>query len=141
MHDPIRIGQLTIRFLIDRSDSKDSMALFELTVPPGAKVPAPHYHSNWDETVYGLEGSMSWTLSGDVTELAAGGHLFIPRGAVHHFINRSEALARALVMIAPGVLGSEYFRDLAALMAAGSPPDLARVGEVMARHGLVPVPG
>ncbi|MBL9057438.1 MAG: cupin domain-containing protein, partial [Rhodobacteraceae bacterium] len=103
MHDPIRIGQLTIRFLIDRSDSKDSMALFELTVPPGAKVPAPHYHSNWDEAVYGLEGSMTWTLSGTATELAPGGHLFIPRGAVHHFINRSEAPARALVMIAPGV--------------------------------------
>ena len=40
----------------------------------------------------------------------------------------------------PGVLGPDYFNEIAAVLnaAAGGPPDRAAIGEVMRRHGLTP---
>ena len=46
-------------------------------------------------------------------------------------------MATCLSVLTPGVLGPEYFRELAALIAAG-PPDEAKMREIMLRHGLVP---
>ena len=37
----IRIGQLAVRFLVDGPASGASVTIFELTVPPSAKVPLP----------------------------------------------------------------------------------------------------
>src|SRR3954454_23962364 len=51
-----------------------------------------------------------------------------------------EVDAKVLCIITPGVLGPACFRDVAAVFAqsAGRPPDLARIGDVMRRHGLTP---
>jgi hypothetical protein len=40
--------------------------------------------------------------------------------------------------VTPGILGPDYFREVAAILdaAAGGPPDFAALGEVMRRHGL-----
>jgi hypothetical protein len=48
--------------------------------------------------------------------------------------------ATALAIITPGILGPEYFREVAAVVAAaaGGPPDLAALGAAMLRHGLTP---
>ena len=45
-------------------------------------------------------------------------------------------------IITPGVLGPDYFRQIAAVIAAaaGGPPNLVAIAEVMRRHGLTPVP-
>jgi hypothetical protein len=66
--------------------------------------------------------------------------LLIPRGAVHQFDNTGEVDAKALVVVTPGILGPEYFLEVAAVLdaAAGGPPDFAALGEVMRRHGLTP---
>ena len=45
--------------------------------------------------------------------------------------------ATCLSVLTPGVLGPEYFRELANLVALG-PPDEAAVRAIMLRHGLVP---
>jgi quercetin dioxygenase-like cupin family protein len=69
---------------------------------------------------------MPWTVEDAAVELAPGEALCIPRGAVHHFDNRGDLDAKALAIVTPGVLGPDYFREVA--------------GEVMRRHGLTPVP-
>jgi hypothetical protein len=48
--------------------------------------------------------------------------------------------AKALAIVTPGVLGPDYFREVAAVFAdsGGAPPDLARISDVMRRHGLTP---
>jgi hypothetical protein len=47
---------------------------------------------------------------------------------------------RQLCVITPAVLGPAYFREAAALInaSAGGPPDVARMIEVMRRHGITP---
>lgn len=141
MTELIRIGQLEIRFLRTKDETEGALDIFELTVPAGAKVPVPHYHRDYDETVYGLSGVLSMTVEGVRHEIGPGDSLFIRRGATHHFINTGAETARGLAVLTPGLLGPTYFRELAALIVPGSPPDPERVREVMLRHGLVPVPG
>jgi quercetin dioxygenase-like cupin family protein len=137
MPELIRIGPLELRFLRSKYDTGGSLDMFEMVVPPTGRMPVPHYHRDWDETVYGLEGTVTFTVDGTAHAIGPGDTLFIPRGVVHGFDNRSGAVATCLSVLTPGVLGPDYFRELAALVAAG-PPDAAKLREIMLRHGLVP---
>ncbi|WP_338663653.1 cupin domain-containing protein [Pararoseomonas sp. SCSIO 73927] len=139
MPETIDFGSLTLRFLRDKHDTGGTLDLFEMTLQPEGRMPVPHYHEGWEETVYGLAGTATFTVGGETLELAPGETLFIPRGVVHGFHNRSGAVAKCLCVLTPGVLGPEYFRELAALLRQG-PPDPARAGEIMRRHGLIPAP-
>ena len=135
----IRLGQLEIRFLLDEEDTDRRLTMFEFLVPPGARGPAPHHHEYIDEVAYGLEGVLTFTVDGKQTELGSGDHCFIPRGAVHHFLNAGQEPTRTLSVITPGRIGTAYFRDMAALLAGGK-PDPAAIAQVMLRHGLIAVP-
>jgi quercetin dioxygenase-like cupin family protein len=139
--EEIRVGEMAIRFLLDGEQSSGSVAVFEFDVPSGSRVAAAHSHDGFEETIYGLEGTLVWTVEGQPNEVGRGGVLCIPRGAVHQFANTGDLDARALAIATPGVLGPDYFREVAAVIdaAAGEPPDLAAVAAVMRRHGLTPV--
>src|SRR5215831_7221305 len=139
-HEEITIGQLAIRFLLEGAQCDGSAAIFEFDVPARAAVPAAHSHDAYDETIYGLEGVLTWTVDGTAVDVAAGEVLHIRRGEVHRFENTHALDARALAVVTPGILGPEYFREVAAVIdaAAGGPPDLAAIGAVMRRHGLTP---
>jgi quercetin dioxygenase-like cupin family protein len=140
--EEIRVGPLATRFLIQGDESAGSIAMFEFDVPAGARVPVAHSHDGYEETIYGLEGILTWTVEGTQTDVGPGDALLIPRGAVHRFENAHDADASALAIVTPGVLGPDYFRDLAAIVeaAAGGPPDLGAIASVMRSHGLTPAP-
>ena len=139
--EPIAVGDTAVRFLVEGGDSGGSAAVFEASIRARGRMPAPHSHDGFEETVYGLEGVSTWTVDGVAVDVAPGEALCIPRGAVHHFDNRGDVDAKALCIITPGLLGPDYFREVAAVFAesSGGPPDLGRIGEVMRRHGLTPV--
>lgn len=135
-------GGLTIRFLLTGDDSAGTLAAFEVTVPGGQRLPAPpHSHDGYEETIYGVEGALTWTVDGTSIDVGPGQALCIPRGAVHRFENRGQADAKCLCVVTPGVLGPQYFREMFAVLAvaAGGPPDRAKLAEIMRRHGLTPV--
>src|SRR5215211_9457498 len=138
----VSIGQLAIRFLLEGEASGGSVAVFEFDVPAAARVPIAHSHDGYEETIYGLEGVLTWTVGGEQTEIGPGEVLCIPRGVVHRFDNDHEVDAKMLAIISPGILGPGYFRDMASVLGAakGGPPDPAAIGEVMRRHGLSPAP-
>ena len=140
--EQIRVGELTVRFLLEGEQSGGSVAVFEFDVPAGSRVAAAHSHDGYDETIYGLQGVLTWTVEGTQTDVHRGEALWIPRGAVHHFDNTGELDAKALAIVAPGLLGPDYFREVAAVLdaAPGGPPDLAAIAAVMRRHGLTPAP-
>jgi quercetin dioxygenase-like cupin family protein len=141
-HEQITVGPLAIRFLVEGEESGGSVAVFEFDVPAGAKVAAGHSHDGYEETIYGLEGVLTWTIEGMPTDVGPGEALFIPRGAVHHFENTHDIDAKALAVVTPGILGADYFREVSAILdaAAGGLPDFAALGEVMRRHGVTPAP-
>src|SRR5436190_2488853 len=114
MREEISVGELTIRFLIEAEQSGGSVAVFEFDVPAGAKVAAGHSHDGYEETIYGLDGVLTWTVEGVPVDVGPGEALCIPRGAVHQFDNNGDSDASALVVVTPGILGPDYFREVAA---------------------------
>jgi quercetin dioxygenase-like cupin family protein len=138
--EEIKVGEMAIRFLVEGEQSAGSVAVLEFDVPAGARVAAPHSHDGYEETIYGLEGTLTWTIEGTSTDVGPGEAVCIPRRAVHHFVNTGDVDAKALAIVTPGILGPDYFREVAAVIdgAAGGPPDLAALAAVMRRHGLTP---
>ncbi len=139
----ISVGALRVRFLLTGDNSTGSVAAFELTVPGGQRLPAPaHSHDQYEETIYGLDGVMTWTVNGKRIEVGPGQALCIPRGAIHRFDNHTTRDVKALCMITPAAIGPQYFRETAAVFhaAADGPPDRAKLAEIMRRHGLTPAP-
>lgn len=134
--------QIVIRFLLEGSATSGSVAMFEFDVAPGAKVPIAHSHDAYEETLYGLEGTLTMTVNGEPHEVGPGDTLCIARGAIHRFDNFHATPTRTLAVITPGILDPAYFREIAevARAAAGGPPNPAAIGAVMRRHGLTPAP-
>jgi uncharacterized cupin superfamily protein len=85
---------------------------------------------------------LTWTVNGRRVDVGPGQALCIPRGAIHRFDNHGFPDARALCVITPAAIGPQYFRESAEVInaAAGNPPDRAKMGEIMRRHGLTPAP-
>ena len=93
--EQITVGPLAIRFLIEGERSRGSVAVFEFDVPAGMSVPAGHSHDGYEETIYGLEGVLTWTIDGTPIDVGPGEALCIPRGAVHQFDNSRDRRPRA----------------------------------------------
>ena len=138
--ETIRVGQIEVRFLLEAADTNGSVAMFEFTVPAGAKVPVPHSHKDYDETIYGVAGVVTFTVEGKPVDIGPGECCFIPRGAVHGFNNLKSADAKGLAVITPALLGPDFFKEAAAIVNAGGPPDVEKLKAVLSKHGLIPVP-
>jgi quercetin dioxygenase-like cupin family protein len=141
MHPPvapelIRLGSLEIRYLQEAGDGRE-MGAFEMRVPPGANVPPPHSHAGNEELVYVLEGTLRYTVGSNTRDLQTGEFMATPRGTVHAFSNPHAVVARALVINTPDI-GPQYFREVAAIVNAGGPPDRAKLMATMQSYGLVP---
>jgi quercetin dioxygenase-like cupin family protein len=138
--EEIRIGPMAIRFLLEGEESGGSVAIFEFDIPAGVGLPEAHSHDGYEETMYGLEGTLTWTVEGRETDVGPGDVLCIPRGAVHRFANNQDVDAKVLAVATPGILRPDYFREIAAVVGAatGGPPDPAAIAAVMRRHGITP---
>jgi quercetin dioxygenase-like cupin family protein len=140
----IQIGGVAIRFLAEGRDTLGSLAMFEMEVAPAAKVPVAHSHDAYEETLYGLAGVLTLNVEGRLAEIRAGESLTILRGATHRFDNFHPQTSKTLAILTPGMLGPEYFREIAAIVRSSAEtrtqPDLAAIGAVMKRHGLTPAP-
>ena len=134
--EEFRIGPIAIRFVLGGAESGGLVSIFEFDIPSGATFPIPHRHDGYDETIYGLEGTMTWTLGDATAEVGPGDALFIPRGTPHHYLNTTETTIRELAVVTPGVLGTDYFRELAVVAGSGDP---AAIEAVMRRHGVTPL--
>jgi quercetin dioxygenase-like cupin family protein len=105
----IHVGAINVRFLV-AEDSGGSVTVFECRVPADAKVPAPHSHDAFEETIYGLEGVSTWTIDGHTREIAPGESVCIPRGQIHGFENRGGIDAKFLAIATPASSDPPTFR-------------------------------
>ena len=138
MVEVIQVGAMQLRFLRSKHDTGGALDMFEVMIPPNSRMPVAHYHRDWEETIYGLQGVVTWTVSGKRVDVGPGDDLFIPRGIIHGFANETEAVTRMLCILTPGVLGPEFFREMSALVGGSSPPNPSKMSETMARYGLIP---
>ena len=141
--ETILLGPLAVRFLITGEQASGSVAVFEVTVPGGQRLAAPaHSHDHYEETIYGIEGVLTWTVDGKRIDVGPGQALCIPRGAIHRFDNNGSQDVKVLCAVTPAAIGPQYFREVAEVMKAaiGGPPDRVKMAEIMRRHGLTPAP-
>lgn len=104
-------------------------------VTPRGGGPPPHYHSEEDEWFVPLEGRVEFLLDGEWREVPLNSLLFIPRGTVHTFRNCGDTPLRVLTHTAPA--GFEvFFARCAAEFAKPGTPDMARIMEISAEHGI-----
>src|SRR3954447_3699287 len=129
--ETIEVGALGVRFLVDAADSNGSVSVFECFVPADSRMPAPHSHDAFEETVYGLDGTTTWRVDARTIDIGPGEAFCIARGAVHGFENRGTEGARFLAVASPGLMTPDYFREVHEVLASsqGGPPDLAKVAE------------
>ena len=90
----IKAGQLEIRYLVDGSATA-GLGVFELTVPPGAKVPPPHSHRDNEEFFYVVEGRLFIDLEGRTVDLAPRQGFVVPKGVLH----RTRAAERTVMLM------------------------------------------
>ena len=141
--ETIRLGPIEVRFLITGENSTGTVAVFEVVVPAAQRLMAPaHSHDHYEETVYGIDGVLTWTVDGKRIDVGPGQALCIPRGAVHRFDNNGTEDVKGLCVVTPAAIGPQYFRESSEVIkaAAGGPPDRAKLAEIMRRHGLTPAP-
>jgi len=137
--ETISVGPSSVRFLLTGEDTNGSVSVFEVFVPAGQKLPAPaHKNDAYEETLYGIEGVVTWTIDGQPFEVGPGQAVCIPRGAVHRFENGGTEDAKQLSIVTPAIMGPAYFRDAreALAAAAGGPPDREKMVEIYRRHGM-----
>jgi len=111
------------------SASGGTLAVIETINAPGFGPPL-HRHAE-TEVFRVLEGRYLYELDGRRFHAEAGDVVSVPGGAAHAFINVTDAPARQLVMILPGLDAAAFFTELGAVMQGGIPDRAAlnRFGE------------
>lgn len=136
--DPIHLGPITVTFSVDADMSNGTATVSRCDVADGAGLPVAHFHDAFEETIYGVEGVVTFVVDGESVAVGPGDTLCIRRGQVHTFAAESGNCA-FLAIATPGVFGPAYFLELADVLSGPGAPDPAAVGDVMKRHGLTPV--
>lgn len=138
MHHPIHVGNLSVTFLKSRHETCGHADIFEVTVPPHAHLNVAHLHRDYDETIIGMNGTTTWTIDGKKVQVGPGQQLHIPRGVAHNYVNTSLTTARMLCILTPGMIGPEYFRELAAAIDPAGNANISAITAVMERYGVIP---
>ncbi len=131
----VHLAAMGVRFMIWGEESGGGFSLVEHPIMPRGLCAPLHRHTNEDEYSYVLEGRMGAQLGDDVVYAEPGDLVFKPRNQWHTFWNAGDGPCRILEIIAPAGF-ERYFREVAAVLAAGGPPDFARLAEIAARYGL-----
>ena len=94
----VRGGWLS--FLAVGEQTGGAYGLIETTNEPSTGVPL-HVHEREDETWFVLEGEYTFEVGGQTFRAGLGDYVFGPRHVPHSYANRTEAVARALIMVTP----------------------------------------
>lgn len=120
-HGTRKSAPIGVRFLVQAGDSSGSASVFECCVPADSRLPIPHSHNGFEETIYGLEGTTTWTIDRETVDIGPGEAMCVRLGQVHGFESHGEIDATFLAIASPAVFGPAYFREIAEVLAAGAP--------------------
>jgi len=127
-------GPLGAQLLAGGAATGGSAAFVLHPLAPRALGSPVHTHSREDEWTYVLRGQVGMEVGSNSLLAGTGDLVLKPRGVPHAFWNPTDEPAQLLEVITPGGFET-YFEELGEILAA-SQPDLERLGEVAARHGL-----
>ena len=123
-------------FKATHASTNGAFSLMERTLPPGARKPPPHIHTNCEEAFYVLDGEVEFTVGIEVVIGRRDSFVLVPGGVAHTFGNAGAAQARLLVIHAPAM--DAYFEELQTLWSKENPPSRDEELTLMQRHGMEP---
>ena len=123
-----------MRLVLGGAETGGQIALGLETTPPGGGPPL-HRHREEDELFLVLEGTEEFLAGGTWTAVGPGGAVWLPRGTAHTFRNAGETPSRHWVLTTPSGF-ERFFAGCAEAFAAPGGPDMARVTELLAAHGI-----
>jgi mannose-6-phosphate isomerase-like protein (cupin superfamily) len=140
------LGEL-VTYRVASEDSGGAFSLFEVVVQPQGGPP-PHIQHREDEWTYVLEGEFELLNKGRTISCGQGSLVYVPKGNLHTYKNAGQEPGRLLVGQTPGgalqaffeEVGEEAF-DKSAPPVMDGPPNVARIVEIAASHGIeIPPP-
>ena len=147
LHRPAGTGRMywgpgdMYTFLVTGEESGGAYFAMEALVPTGGGPP-PHIHRREDETFYVLEGEVTFRLGDEEIVAGPGDFVHVPRGNVHCFQNRGEAMARIILTFTPSGIEKFFEETLQRVEDPSTGPTepievvAARYAEAAPRHGL-----
>ena len=126
------------------ADTEGAFSLVEIAVAPGQGTP-PHSHDDAEAFLI-LEGEVSFVLGGVSSTRKQGEFVYIPSRQPHSFRNTTDSVSRMLGINLPGGPHVGFFAEAGEPVADSktfpplSPPDVPRLVEIAARHGISILP-
>ena len=128
--------------LVSGDETNGQSTVMHFTIPAGAAPPL-HRHDG-DETVFVLEGTLNYHIGGETFEGGPGSVFHIPAGTEERF--EPTSTVKLVVNYAPGGI-DRFFAEAGEPAttreippAPTSPPDIERLAQIGATHGLHLVP-
>ena len=128
-------GQGTIELKVSSDETDGAMSMFLQTMPAKAAT-FTHIHTNCEETVYAIEGSIAVVIDGEAIDLEPGQSAVVPRNQPHAIANRGDGEAKFLFIVTPGGIEG-FFRKAGAAKLPDPQDEAARVRSIAKDHGVV----
>lgn len=100
------------RLLADSGATGGALGANRLTLGEGADGAGPHYHARSSELFYVLDGTVRFSLDGEMETVGPGALVVVPPRMPHAFGATPGSTAELLVVLTPGVDRFGYFRAL-----------------------------
>ena len=118
----------TARIIVSRTEGERDVSVIEIAMPAGA-MPPPHVHDE-AESVYVLEGEVTFHVGHETIRARASDEVELPRGVAHTYRVESRQGARWLSVTSPGRF-EDFVRAVARPSETGTPA-LATLAELVA---------
>ena len=110
IHNPVQGDTAT--FLELSSETGGKYSLMEAEVAPRGKGPPVHFHTEFDEEIEVMRGTVEVEVDGTKRLLRAGERVMIPRGTNHSWCNPTDEPLVIRGRNTPGSVGFENFLRL-----------------------------
>jgi mannose-6-phosphate isomerase-like protein (cupin superfamily) len=135
------LGEL-VTYKLASENSGGVCSLFEVVVQPQGGPP-PHIQHREDEWTFVLEGEFELLNKGRIISCGPGSLVYVPKGDLHTYKNVGQDPGRLLVGQTPGGALQAFFEDVgeeaidkSAPPVMDGPPDVERIVEIAASHGI-----
>lgn len=126
--------------LVSSDETNGAATVMQMTVPPGMGPPPHLHHKGVTETVYVVEGTLTYQIDGKKIEGAAGSVFRIPPDTVESFEPKTRT--RVVITYEPGGI-EKFFAEAGESAqrrevppAPTSQPDVERLKKIGAKYGV-----
>ena len=124
-----------ITILLDGEHTAGRFTMWTEVTPPGGGPP-PHYHVKEEELFHIISGRLEFLVNDKWHQAGPGGTAFMPRGVVHTFKNVGDQPSRMMITTIPSGIEKFFVRCAEEFAKPGGPPEMARLVDIGAEHGI-----